>query len=85
MRRQFLPDVEPQYASYVAWRGVCDEAVLSDHTLETVFDRFGFGLPPGEQLIGYPVAGPGNDTDADAAAGTSSGIGRPIATARCAT
>jgi 2-polyprenyl-6-methoxyphenol hydroxylase-like FAD-dependent oxidoreductase len=27
-----------------------------------VFDTFGFCLPDGEQIIGYPVAGPGNNT-----------------------
>jgi 2-polyprenyl-6-methoxyphenol hydroxylase-like FAD-dependent oxidoreductase len=62
VRGQLLPAVQPQYAGYVAWRGVCDEAVLSQLTLKTVFDTFGFGVPPGEQLIGYPVAGVGNAT-----------------------
>jgi 2-polyprenyl-6-methoxyphenol hydroxylase-like FAD-dependent oxidoreductase len=62
VRAQLLPEVEPEYAGYFAWRGVCDESVLSARTLTTVFDCFGFGLPPGEQLIGYPVAGHGNDT-----------------------
>lgn len=60
VRQQFAPQIQPQYAGYVAWRGVCDEAVLSRHTRESVFDEFGFGLPPGEQFLGYPVAGPGN-------------------------
>lgn len=60
VRAQYLPDVQAQYAGYVAWRGVCDESVLSQRTLSSVFDTFGFGLPPGEQLIGYPVAGAGN-------------------------
>lgn len=60
VRAQLLPEVQPQYAGYVAWRGVCDESVLSQYTLDSVFDTFGFGLPPGEQLIGYPVAGAGN-------------------------
>jgi len=60
VRAQYLPDVQAQYAGYVAWRGVCDESVLSQRTLDNVFDTFGFGLPPGEQLIGYPVAGAGN-------------------------
>ena len=60
VRAQYLPDVQAQYAGYVAWRGVCDESVLSQRTLVSVFDTFGFGLPPGEQLIGYPVAGAGN-------------------------
>jgi 2-polyprenyl-6-methoxyphenol hydroxylase-like FAD-dependent oxidoreductase len=57
VRAQLLPQVQPHYAGYVAWRGVCDEALLSQHTLTTLFPHFGFGLPAGEQLIGYPVAG----------------------------
>ena len=62
VRLQFAPEAVPEYAGYFAWRGVCDEALLSRRTLETVFDTFGFGLPAGEQLIGYPVAGQGNTT-----------------------
>lgn len=62
VRAQFAPEVQPVYAGYVAWRGVCDEVLLSRRTLDTVFDCFGFGLPAGEQLIGYPVAGAGNTT-----------------------
>ncbi len=62
VRNALLPEVKPQYAGYVAWRGVCDEAVLSRHTRETLFPHFGFGLPAGEQMIGYPVAGSGNST-----------------------
>jgi 2-polyprenyl-6-methoxyphenol hydroxylase-like FAD-dependent oxidoreductase len=62
VREQFAPHVVPQYAGYVAWRGVCDEAVLSRRTLSSVFGHFGFGLPAAEQLIGYPVAGPDNAT-----------------------
>ena len=57
VRAQLAPKVLPQYANYVAWRGVCDEASLSRHTRETLFGHFGFGLPDGEQMIGYPVAG----------------------------
>ena len=60
VRQQFAPQAVPQYAGYVGWRGVCDESVLSRRTLGSVFDCFGFGLPPGEQLIGYPVAGAAN-------------------------
>lgn len=60
VRAQYLPKVQAQYAGYTAWRGVCEESALSQHTLRSVFDTFGFGLPPGEQLIGYPVAGAGN-------------------------
>ena len=60
VRQLLIPDVQPVYAGYVAWRGVCDESVLSAHTRETIFENFGFGLSPGEQLIGYPVAGANN-------------------------
>jgi 2-polyprenyl-6-methoxyphenol hydroxylase-like FAD-dependent oxidoreductase len=62
VRAQYAPAAQPVYAGYVAWRGVCEEAVLSKRTLDTVFDCFGFGLPAGEQLIGYPVAGANNTT-----------------------
>lgn len=62
VRSQLLPEVEPEYAGYVAWRGVCDESALSRLTRTTVFEHFAFGLPAGEQFIGYPVAGQHNAT-----------------------
>ena len=62
VRAQLAPLAVPEYAGYIAWRGVCDEAVLSARTLRTVFPYFAFGLPDGEQLIGYPVAGNHNAT-----------------------
>ena len=62
VRQQLWPKAQPEYAGYVAWRGLCEEAVLSKGGRDAVFERFGFCLPPGEQLIGYPVAGPGNRT-----------------------
>jgi 2-polyprenyl-6-methoxyphenol hydroxylase-like FAD-dependent oxidoreductase len=62
IREQFLPDVKLQYAGYVAWRGLVDEASLSPATREALFDKFAFCLPPREQILGYPVAGQGNST-----------------------
>ena len=62
VRAQVAPQIQPKYAGYIAWRGVCDEACLSNYTLDTLFNRFGFCLPNGEQMLGYPVAGSGNDT-----------------------
>ncbi len=62
VRGQLAPAVQPAYAGYVAWRGVCDESSLSRHTRETLFGHFGFGLPEGEQMIGYPVAGADDST-----------------------
>lgn len=62
VRQQLFPQVQPQYAGYIAWRGVCDESLLSSLTLTTLFDYFGFCVPPDEQIIGYPVAGSDNNT-----------------------
>lgn len=62
IRQQFFPHIQPQYAGYIAWRGVCDESLLSNFTLNTLVDYFGFCVPPNEQIIGYPVAGSDNDT-----------------------
>ena len=62
VRSHVAPTIQPQYAGYIAWRGVCDESDLSDYTLNTLFNYFGFCLPNGEQMLGYPVAGSGNDT-----------------------
>lgn len=61
VRQRCFPGTQPRYAGYVAWRGVCEEAVLSQHTMSTLFSRFGFCMTDTEQIIGYPVAGPGND------------------------
>ena len=62
VRAQLAPEIQPEYAGYIAWRGVCDESALSQYTLDTLFNYFGFCLPNGEQMLGYPVAGSGNDT-----------------------
>ena len=62
VRAQVAPEVQPLYAGYVAWRGVCDEAGLSRAARHTLFDHFAFGLPEREQLIGYPVAGADDST-----------------------
>lgn len=62
VRSQVAPNIQPEYAGYIAWRGVCDESNLSNYTQDTLFNYFGFCLPNGEQMLGYPVAGPGNDT-----------------------
>jgi 2-polyprenyl-6-methoxyphenol hydroxylase-like FAD-dependent oxidoreductase len=61
VRAQYLPDVQPLYAGYVAWRGLVAEDLLSDAARRDIFEDFAFCLPPGEQMLGYPVAGPGND------------------------
>ncbi len=57
VRAQFLQDVTPTYAGYVAWRAVVEEAALSRETREAICGHFAFCLPPGEQILGYPVSG----------------------------
>ena len=61
VRAQYLPEVQPIYAGYVAWRGLVNEAALPRCIHQDLFEYFTFCLPPGEQMLGYPVAGPGND------------------------
>ncbi len=51
------PDVRPVYAGYVAWRGLVNEQDLSPRVRAELCDWFAFSLPPGEQMLGYPVAG----------------------------
>lgn len=61
IRGQMLPDVQPAYAGYVVWRALANEADLPRDVHANLFDRFGFFLPTGTQIVGYPIAGPGND------------------------
>lgn len=61
LRGQMLPDVQPQFSGYVVWRCLAHEADLPDDLRDHVFDSFGFFLPQGTQILGYPIAGPLND------------------------
>jgi 2-polyprenyl-6-methoxyphenol hydroxylase-like FAD-dependent oxidoreductase len=61
VRDALLGPQEPAYAGYIAWRGMVDEDALSPQTHAALFDSFSFCLPEGEQMLGYPVAGPNND------------------------
>lgn len=64
VRTQFLPQTEPIYAGYVAWRAVLDEAQIPREIHREIFELYAFCLPDGEQLLGYPVPGRDNDTQA---------------------
>src|SRR5664279_992379 len=61
VRQQYLPAVTPQYAGYTAWRALIPEDAIPPDTHRDLFEFMSFGLPPGEQFLGYPVAGPDND------------------------
>jgi len=62
VRRQLLPEVEPRYAGYVAWRGVIEERDIppADHAL--IFPRLCFALPEGELALSMPNPGVDEDT-----------------------
>ena len=61
VRAQILPQAEPRYAGYIAWRGVVDESAVSPATHAAIFERYAFGLPVGEMMLAYPVPGRDND------------------------
>ena len=61
VRQQLLPDLNPLYAGYVAWRSLLPEQAIPPAIHHELFEHMVFCLPPGEQFLGYPVAGPDND------------------------
>jgi 2-polyprenyl-6-methoxyphenol hydroxylase-like FAD-dependent oxidoreductase len=61
VRAQALPEVVPRYVGYTAWRALLAESAIPPATHHDLFEFMSFGLPPGEQFLGYPVAGPDND------------------------
>jgi 2-polyprenyl-6-methoxyphenol hydroxylase-like FAD-dependent oxidoreductase len=61
VRQQFLPKLAPLYAGYVAWRALIAEQSIPAPVHRELFDYMVFALPPGEQILGYPVAGPNDD------------------------
>jgi 2-polyprenyl-6-methoxyphenol hydroxylase-like FAD-dependent oxidoreductase len=61
VRGQCLPDVTPLYAGYCAWRALLAESAIPPDIHRQLFDSMAFCLPPGEQCVFYPVAGPHGD------------------------
>ncbi|HZT27232.1 MAG TPA: FAD-dependent monooxygenase [Pseudolabrys sp.] len=61
VRQQAAPDVLPLYAGYCAWRALLNESDFPTDVHRDLFEYMTFTLPPGEQFLGYPVAGPDND------------------------
>ena len=60
--RQFCaPEIAPLYAGYSAWRALIAESAFPADVHRDLFAFMTFALPPGEQFLGYPVAGPDND------------------------
>lgn len=57
VRAQLAAEVRPQYAGYIAWRGLVEESALTPRTRDDLFPKFAFSLAPREHMLGYPVAG----------------------------
>jgi 2-polyprenyl-6-methoxyphenol hydroxylase-like FAD-dependent oxidoreductase len=62
VREQMLPQVQPRYAGYVAWRVMLDEKDVPEKTRAQIFEHYAFCLPEGELLLAYPVPGRNNET-----------------------
>jgi 2-polyprenyl-6-methoxyphenol hydroxylase-like FAD-dependent oxidoreductase len=62
VREQFLPDLQPNYAGYVAWRAMLDERDVPPDIRAEIFERYTFCLPEGELCLAYPVPGRNNET-----------------------
>lgn len=61
VRRQLMPETEPRYAHYVAWRGIVEEQDVPREIAAAIGDRIVFCFPPGELLLTMVVPGPGED------------------------
>jgi 2-polyprenyl-6-methoxyphenol hydroxylase-like FAD-dependent oxidoreductase len=61
VRAQCLPDIAPLYVGYVAWRALLPESAIPPAIHRELYMAMTFCLPPGEQCLGYPVAGPDNE------------------------
>ena len=58
VRRQFMPGVQPQFASYVAWRGLVPERQVPRSSVEAVAGHIVFCFPEREMLLCMRVPGP---------------------------
>ena len=55
------PAITPVYSGYVVWRALALESDLHPDVHQRIFDSFGIFAPAMTQIIGYPIAGAGND------------------------
>src|SRR5882724_3540959 len=57
VRQQLLPKIAPEYAGYVAWRGVVAENALPAALRETFLDKFTFFHMPRSHILCYAIPG----------------------------
>jgi 2-polyprenyl-6-methoxyphenol hydroxylase-like FAD-dependent oxidoreductase len=61
VRKQFLPNVVPSPAGYIAWRGILAERDLPPGADGLLLERAAFSFPEGELVVSLPVPGADND------------------------
>jgi hypothetical protein len=62
VRSQFLPDVKPDYAGYVAWRALVPERDVAPATRAVLEREYLFCVPEGELALCYVVPARDGDT-----------------------
>jgi 2,6-dihydroxypyridine 3-monooxygenase len=55
VRRTMVPDVQPRYGGYVAWRGVVDEKDLTPDSFAALDDSLTYYFRPGTHALTYPI------------------------------
>jgi len=62
VRGCLLPEAQPRYAGYVAWRGIVDESTFVSPEERELFGLYTMAFPEGEMILCYPVPGRDNDS-----------------------
>jgi 2,6-dihydroxypyridine 3-monooxygenase len=57
-RRIMVPDAQPRYAGYLAWRGTVDIGQLSGRSASILLDAYTYRILPRGHLLAYPIPGP---------------------------
>ncbi len=61
-RRMLLPDVRPEYAGYVGWRGVVAETELTEPTHVTFDGAITYCVVPNSHILVYPIPNPSDSS-----------------------
>jgi 2,6-dihydroxypyridine 3-monooxygenase len=62
-RRTLLPEVAPQYAGYVGWRGTVEPSKLSARTNHRLRDALTYHVMPNSHILVYPIPRVGSSGD----------------------
>ena len=57
-RARLMPDVEPSYSGYVAWRGTLPESSLSPPARQALGDALTYQVLDRSHILVYPIPGP---------------------------